>query len=104
MQKLRKKAGMVSTDAVDVYVGVADASAPSSFQSLLAGVLEAQVRGKEKIVLWLSGALSVDLVGGLFSLTEPSITLSGFSQKFINDGMQCRSSTSQECWAGPRSH
>ena len=67
MQKLRKKAGMVSTDAVDVYVGVADASAPSSFQSLLAGVLEAQVRGKEKIVLWLSGALSVDLVGGLFS-------------------------------------
>lgn len=45
MQKLRKKAGLVSTDAVDVYVGVDDACASSGFESLLAGVLEAQVRG-----------------------------------------------------------
>lgn len=42
VQKLRKKAGLVSTDAVDVYVGAADASAPST--SLLTLVLETQVR------------------------------------------------------------
>ncbi|BDA43238.1 Isoleucine-tRNA ligase, cytoplasmic [Coccomyxa sp. Obi] len=42
VQKLRKKAGLVSTDAVDVYVGVTDASASPSFESLLAGVLDAQ--------------------------------------------------------------
>ncbi len=44
VQKLRKKAGLVSTDAVDVFVGAADSAAPSTFTSMLNRVLETQVR------------------------------------------------------------
>lgn len=43
VQKLRKKAGLVSTDAVDVYVGATDADLTSCSDSVLRHVLVVQV-------------------------------------------------------------
>lgn len=85
MQKLRKKAGLVSTDAVDVYVGVADASASSSFEPLLAGVLEAQVGGGEEVML-----VACVFIVGMVALTWLQSVFVGFMELYQNQIGQTR--------------